>query len=136
MKEKNMNVWMTFDEAWEKFFERLGSKPSSIDKEKARTVVDALGCAEFRPLDEYIRDKSNVVHINKGFLVTKLPAPHVSPDSTYEDQGFVHRLAFTNAGARSGSARETPAPTRLVCGLCLGEDHNTVDCSEHPAKRN
>ena len=130
-----MNEWMTFDEAWEKFYERLGSKPSSMDKEKARTVVDALGCGEFRPLDEYIRDRSNVVHINKGYLVTKMPAPHVSPDSTYEDQGFVHRLAFTNAGTRSGSPRETPAPMRLVCSLCLSEDHGTADCPGHPSNK-
>ena len=130
-----MEDWMTFDEAWDKFYEGRDSAPSAEDREKANEVVAALGCWEFRPLVKYIRDRSNVIHVNSGFLVTKSKVPYAIPDTTYREKGFTHRLKFTNEGSRSGNARETPAPTRLVCALCLSEDHGTIECPNHPSNR-
>lgn len=130
-----MDQWMTFDEAWREFYGDSDSLPSPEDRERVREIMAHFGSERFRVASNYIRDFSNVVHVNKGFIVTKSPAPHVAPDSTYGDEGFTHRLRFTNNGPGPGGPKETPAPVRRVCGLCISEEHRTEDCPDHPSNR-
>ena len=130
-----MDRWMTFDEAWREFYGGSASLPSLEDKERAREIMAHLRSEKFTVTSNYIRDYSNVVHVNKGFIVTKGPAPHVAPDNTYGGEGFSHRLRFANNGPWSGGAKETPAPARQVCGLCISEEHRTEECPDHPSYR-
>ena len=134
-KGLEMDQWMTFDEAWTEFYGDSDSLPSFEDKERARGIIAHFRSERFRVTVNYIRDYSNVVHVNKGFVVTKGPAPHVVPDNTYGGEGFTHRLRFTNTGSGTGGQKETPAPAVRVCSLCISEEHRTEECPDHPSNR-
>ena len=130
-----MNEWLTFEEAWDKFHSARNPAPSAGDKERVREITTHFGSKLFKLTSNYMRDESNTIHVNPGFVVTKGGAPHVTPDSTYSDEGFTHRLDFSNAGAHRNGAEETPTPVKWVCGLCLSEDHRTEECPDHPSNR-
>lgn len=132
MKETNMDNWMTFDEAWDEFFSGRGTQPSPEDKMRSHEIAACLGCEKFKITKNYMRDASNVLHVNSGFLVAKSEAPYMTTDSVYEEEGFTHRLKFTNAGATTIAKKESVAPGRPYCGLCSSQDHMTIECPDHP----
>ena len=117
MKETNMNVWMTFDEAWETFYSlpQRKSRPTEGEKNVAREVCEDLMAVKFaiRPDEKIIYSEEHVVHINPGFVSTKGEARHVVRSEKYP--GFSHQYEFTNFEAQATPNSVGKSDGKVLC---------------------
>jgi len=94
----NDSVWHNFDEVWEKFYSlpQRRNRPTDSEKEIAREICEDCNASQFRVRDdgEIVFAMHHVVHINPGFMSTKMAARHVFESDKYA--GFTHRYEFTN----------------------------------------
>ena len=116
-------------------FNSFRARPlNTQDLSKIEAVVSELNLNEFQVVNSgaYMRDADSVIHINPGFVVSKVPANGLLPDTTYAKEGFLYRIWLSGeAKLRKG---ETPSQ-RIHCPLCTGlpgDDHLLEECPAHP----
>jgi hypothetical protein len=119
---------MDLETAWRKFYDGRESRPSAQDEARAHEIARAVGAIEFKILKNYVSDVGNMMHINVGFLASKVEVPYASWDETYEEVGFTWRLRFSNFGASGGSPKETETPKLPWCWRCSEDGHTHAEC--------
>jgi hypothetical protein len=104
------------------------------DVEQITRIAGALGLEEFTVIESgaYLRDKASTIHINPGFVVSRLMVEGMKPDDIYAQSGYTYRLWL------SGEAKQRKGETvsqKLSCPLCAGlpgDDHHLEECPSHP----
>jgi hypothetical protein len=110
---------------------------SSNDVEQITRIAEMLGLQEFTvvPSGAYLRDEASIIHVNPGFVVSRLAVDNMSemkPDHVYEPIGYKYRLWLSgDAKLRKGET----VSQRPCCPLCAGlpgDDHLLDECPRHP----
>jgi hypothetical protein len=110
---------------------------SSNDVEQITRVAETLGLQEFTvvPSGAYLRDESSIIHVNPGFVVSRLAVDDVDgmePDDVYAHIGYEYRLWLSGEAKQRKDETMSQRPCCPLCAGLPGDDHLLDECPRLP----